>query len=329
MAAKIQLTNLLKMIAEIKTNPGQSPEDLYSSLGISKSGFYKYKNVLATELGFHFHYDRGQRCFVIDQEPFLPVTLHLTPSELSALVMSMGQFYASGGDYIITYHGLKAVQKIVANFPDKKLRRQFEELFDETVYNRGYGCKDEILTVVECAWETRQILQIRYFSHSDGMCEVVHEVEPYMIFFKRRALYMDALCRNTGDVRLYRLNRIRQAVILPQTAYEVRPDYSFKRRHQHAFSVFTGGAPTRVRIRFHARKAAYIEEVRWHASQIITPDPVHLGSIIFEVNVSHPEEVIWWMRQWGSDAEVLEPQAMRDYMLTMAQAEAAMYRQPV
>ena len=89
------------------------------------------------------------------------------------------------------------------------------------------------------------------------------------------------------------------------------------------------GTPTRVRIRFNARNAAYIEEVCWHASQIITPDPAHVGSIIFEVNVSHPEEVIWWMRQWGSDAEVLEPQAMRDYMLTMTQAEAAMYRQSV
>ena len=73
----------------------------------------------------------------------------------------------------------------------------------------------------------------------------------------------------------------------------------------------------------------YITTAEINASQIITPDPAHTGSIIFEVKVSHPEEVIWWMRQWGSDAEVLEPQAMRDYMLTMAQAEAAMYRQPV
>ena len=124
---------------------------------------------------------------------------------------------------------------------------------------------------------------------------------------------MDAHCRKFKDIRMYRLNRIRKAEILPQTGYEIREDYSFKKRHQHAFSIFTGGSPQTVRIRFNQRKALFIEEVLWHPSQKITPDPDHPGSIIFEVTVSYPKEVIWWMRHWGSDAEVLEPQEMREY----------------
>ena len=31
------------------------------------------------------------------------------------------------------------------------------------------------------------------------------------------------------------------------------------------------------------------------------------------------------MRQWGNDAEVLEPQEMREYMLKMAKREVVMY----
>jgi predicted DNA-binding transcriptional regulator YafY len=325
MSSNLSVFNLLKIITEIKTNPHQTPEELYSTFSISKSGFYKYKNRLEEEMDFVFHYDRGQKCFVIDNEPFIP-TINLSLGELSALVMSMGQFYASGGDYIITYRALKAVQKLVANCcPEKKIRRQLEEMFDETLYNRGYGCKEDILSVIEKAWESRQILRIHYFSYSDGMREVVHDVEPYMIFFKRRALYMDAHCRKFKDIRMYRLNRIRKAEILPQTGYEIREDYSFKKRHQHAFSIFTGGSPQTVRIRFNQRKALFIEEVLWHPSQKITPDPNHPGSIIFEVTVSYPKEVIWWMRHWGSDAEVLEPQEMRDYMLEMARKEVEMY----
>ncbi len=201
-----------------------------------------------------------------------------------------------------------------------------EEIFDETLYNRGYGCKEEILQTSEQAWETHHILRIHYFSHSEGMREVVHEVEPYMIFFKRRALYMDAHCRtHWGEIRMYRLNRIRKAEILPQTSFEIQENYSFKQRHQYAFSVFTGGNPVPVRIRFSARKAPYIQEVLWHTTQKITPDPDYPGSILFEVTVSHPQEVIWWMRQWGSDAEVLEPKEMRDYMLEMAKKEVEMY----
>jgi predicted DNA-binding transcriptional regulator YafY len=157
------------------------------------------------------------------------------------------------------------------------------------------------------------------------MREVVHDVEPYMIFFKRRALYMDAYCRNHREIRMYRLNRIRQAELLPQTSFEIRPDYSFKQRHQYAFSVFTGGIPVPVRIRFNPRKAPFIAEVLWHPTQKISPDPDHPDSILFEVTVSHPQEVLWWMRQWGSDAEVVEPQEMREYMLKMAKREVEMY----
>jgi predicted DNA-binding transcriptional regulator YafY len=326
MSSNLSLFNVLKIITEIKTNPHQTPEELYSSFGISKSGFYKYKQRLEEEMGFEFHYDRRQKCFIIDNEPFIP-TINLSLGELSALVMSMGQFYATGGDYIITYRALKAVQKLVANCcPEKKIRRQLEEMFDETLYNRGYGCKEDILATIEHALESRQILKIHYFSHTEGMREIIHEIEPYMIFFKRRALYMDAHCRtHWGQIRIYRLNRIRKAEILPQTGFEIREDYSFKQRHQHAFSIYTGEIPTKVRIRFSRSKAPYIKEVLWHPSQKITPDPDHPGSILFEVSVSYPKEVIWWMRQWESDAEVLEPQEMREYMLEMARREVDMY----
>ncbi len=324
MSSNLSVFNLLKIITEIKLNPHQTPEEVYSTLGISKSGFYKYRKRLQDELDFQFDYDRGQRCFVIKKEPFLP-TLNLELSELSALVRSMGQFYASGGDYITTYRAVKAVQKLVASCTSKKIRHQLEDMFDETLYNRGYGCQEEMLSILEKALETRTILRIRYFSHTDGMTEVTHDIEPYIIFFKRRALYMDAYCRNSHDIRTYRLNRIRGAELLPQSSYDIRADYSFKQRHQHAFSVYSEETPVTVRIRFNRRKAAYIREVLWHPSQNITDDPDHPGGILFEVQVAEPQEVIWWMRQWESDAEVLEPEDMRDYMLEIAKREVEMY----
>jgi hypothetical protein len=43
------------------------------------------------------------------------------------------------------------------------------------------------------------------------------------------------------------------------------------------------------------------------------------------VQVAEPKEVIWWMTQWGCDAEVLEPQEMREYKLEIAKREVEMY----
>lgn len=321
----LNVFNVLNIIAAIKTNPAQTPEQLYTSLGISKSGFYKYKRRLADDIGFVFRYSRKAGRFIIEDEPFLP-TLNLEFDELSALVRSMGQFYAAGGDYVTTYHALKAVRKFVALYPNQRIRQQLQDIFDETLYNRGYGCKERILRIIEQAVEEQRIVRIRYVSLSAGQQELQHEIDPYIIYFKRRALYLDAHCRtNWGTIRMYRLNRVQEAAIVPDSAFEVRADYSFKQRHQHAFSIYPGDDPVTVRIRFNQQKAPYIEEVCWHPSQTITPDPEHPGSIIFEVRAAYPKEVVWWMRRWGAGGEILEPQAMRDYARDLAEQELAMY----
>jgi len=54
-----RLQRLLAIINEIKTNPQQAPEALYTSLGISRPMFYKDSQVLQA-LGFAFHHDRHQ-----------------------------------------------------------------------------------------------------------------------------------------------------------------------------------------------------------------------------------------------------------------------------
>lgn len=332
---KSNVVNLIKIVAEIKTNPRQTPEELYRSLGISKAGFYKYKQKLEG-LGFRFEYRRSRKKFeIIGEEPFLPI-FHLTLGEVSALIMTIGQIF-SYGDYAITYRALQAIKKIIASQTQRPFQEQLQALLEATLDNNGYGVRPEILEQLEKAVETRQIVKITYFSAYDKMTEVLHEIEPYILFFKKRSLYMDANCRKaynlkpgsedpSGKVRTYRLNRIRRVEFYPyQTSFEVREDYSFKQRHKGGFPIFTGDTLTRVKIRVNKEKALYVQEVKWHDSQKITPDPEHPGSIFFEVEVAYPQEVMWWMRQWGPDAEVLEPKEMREYMLEMARREVEMY----
>jgi predicted DNA-binding transcriptional regulator YafY len=75
-----RVQRLLALINEIKTNPRQTPEALYTALGISRAMFYKDCTVLAT-LGFTFRYQRRPRQYVITQDQFLPM-LNLSTSEV-------------------------------------------------------------------------------------------------------------------------------------------------------------------------------------------------------------------------------------------------------
>lgn len=323
MGKNVNVINILKMVIELKGNPHQTDKDIYTRLGFSRAAFYKYKKHLAEKMDFHFRYSRKHKCFLIDNDPFFP-TLNLSLGELSSLVFSMSQLFASGGDYIVSYRALKAVQKLIAHCNDNNLRRQLADLLADGLHNQGHGCGEEILEKIEAARESQKFVHIRYYSIASAQ-EVEHQVAPYMIYFKRRALYMDAYSTGCERVLQFRMARIRKARILSYTAFEIRSDYNFHELHEHAFSVFGGKEAQKVRIRFSSAVAAMISEVLWHRSQKIVPDIQNPGGIIFEVRVAHPPEVMWWMRQWGAAAEVLEPKEMRAYVRDIAQRELALY----
>jgi predicted DNA-binding transcriptional regulator YafY len=316
-----RFVRLFEIMTEIRGNPRQTPGQIAKYFGISRNQFYKDRGELE-KLDFRFNYNRSTRAFEIEKDPFIP-TGNLTLTEISALIMSIRQLFDMS-DYVITYRAIKAIKKVVANYPDTSVRHKLEVVLEDAIYNKGYGCKETILHTLEQAMEQRKIVKITYISPYDDFQEIVHDIDIYMIFFRRRSLYMDAYSRTTGDIRTYRLNRVLKIEPWPEpNQFEVREDYSFRDRHQESFSVFSGKEKTKVKIRFNKEKAFYVKEVKWHPLEKI--EEIKDGGIIYEVEVAEPKEVIWWMRQWGPDAEVLEPKAMREYMLEMARREVEMY----
>jgi predicted DNA-binding transcriptional regulator YafY len=297
---------LIQIITEIKANPRQSPDHLFHGLGVSKAQFYKDRQALE-QIGFKFQYCRKTLQFKVTSDPLIP-TDHFTFSELFALVMAVRQLSAAG-DYVLTFEAFKALQKIIGNSP-LEVREILRSSIDDLVLRKGFGCNPAILEELHKAAVEGRHLVIQY-RPPDMEKEKEYPIDPYIIFFKRRALYLDAYCPEEKEFRTFRVNRIRKLtrtnMIVPR-----RVDYSFRERHKDSFSVFTGGKPQKVRIRFAKRVRPYIEESLWHPSQKI--QLVRGGDIILEMTVSEPKEVGWWVMQWGSGAEVLEPKELREWV---------------
>ena len=131
------------------------------------------------------------------------------------------------------------------------------------------------------------------YDRGDGPHEWV--IDPYQLFFKRRALYLDACVVETRQVHMFRVNRIKSLALLGVRMSSPLAPYNFRERHRHSFSVFVGNPPQRVRIRFRPAVRQYITETHWHTSQQI--DDLPDGSFIFTVEVSEPREVGWWVLQ--------------------------------
>jgi predicted DNA-binding transcriptional regulator YafY len=297
----------LTLINAIKTNPRQTPEALWKSLGIGKTMFYKDKAELAG-LGFAFEYRRQKGQYLITQDQFLPV-LNLTLSEMLALIMAVRQL-SSTGDYTLTYRAIDAIKKVIANTTPPEIRHFFQATINAEVLQEGFGCQAEILDDLWRACQEHQRLRI---VHDSGQGSQQWTIDPYQIFFKRRALYLDAYVVDKHQIWMFRVNRIQQVAFVGVQVPEPVVDYNFHKRHRHSFSVFVGDPPQRVRVRFdpavHPGIRQYITETLWHGSQQIEDLPD--GRFIFQVEVSEPREVGWWALQWGACAEVLEPEELR------------------
>jgi predicted DNA-binding transcriptional regulator YafY len=314
-----RVARLIRVASEIKTSPQQTPPTLIKTLGISKPQFYKDKEALA-KLGFRFRYDRTRKRFIIDHDPYIPVH-DLTLTETFALVMAVRQLSAAG-DFILTYDALNAIRKIVSNSPHGQ-RELLRTSLDDVVLKEGFGCDSKILADLQKTTMEGRRISIAYNLYSEGGVKQ-YTLDPYQIYFKRRALYLDAYSVEEKGYRVYRVNRIKRLQALPMIVPR-RADYSFGSRHRDSFSVFVGDKVENVKIRFSKKIAPYIKETCWHLSQKISNQKD--GNILFEVEVSEPKEVGWWVMQWGDEAEVLEPKHLRDEVVRMATGIARIYRQ--
>ena len=147
------------------------------------------------------------------------------------------------------------------------------------------------------------------------------KVDPYRIWFFNGTFYLIGYCHMRNEVRVFALDRIK---MLHQTkeSFEVVEDFDFEEFLRPSFGVYQG-EPVKVRILFSIEAAGYIKEKIWHDSQKIVPQKD--GSIVFEVEVAGTEEIKFWVMSWGSKAEVLEPQSLREEIRVEAEAAVEKY----
>ncbi len=310
---------LIRLINEIKTNPRQRPEQLWRRLGISRSQYFEDRKALR-QLGFAFDYDRKLKRQVIKDDPYLPV-FDLSRWEAFSLVMAVRQLSAAG-DHTLTYDAVNAIRKIVSN-TDRRLRELLLGALDDVVMQDTFQVEPAVL---ETLWRARQAcerLEILYDDFSEGR-ERRLQVDPYAIFFKGRALYVDAYVLEEKRVLMLRVSRVKK-VIGRVGNFAMREDYDFGERHRHSFRVMVGDGPAeRVRIRFEAKAARYIREAHWHESQRIYEGGD--GSLILELRVSDPREVLWYLVfPWGDTAEIQEPEWLREEARQIARRVVGIY----
>ena len=285
-----------------------------------------YRDLEALQLaGFPIFTDRvdGKNLWsVLDSaRHHIPIPLSLT--ELMALYFSRGMMTVLKGT--VFYESLETFfRKIKATLPAEAIHYldRLEDSFEiGSKPYRPYGqLRDSIDTISEAAAQ-RKIVEIEYFTMSRKE-KTRRKVAPYKIWFFDGAFYLVGNCGLREDIRIFALDRIRSLELTNET-FEMPQDFKVEEFMQSSFGVFHG-KPQNVRIRFAAEVAGYISEKIWHRTQKIKYQKD--GSLIFEARVAGTDEIKFWLMTWGSKAEVLAPETLRDEIAAEAQAMLNIYQ---
>ncbi|MBX3053678.1 MAG: CRISPR-associated helicase Cas3' [Caldilineaceae bacterium] len=127
-----------------------------------------------------------------------------------------------------------------------------------------------------------------------------------------------------GKLATFKMTRIEKAVKGTGT-FTIPEDFDIHELLNHAWGVWHADeAPQTVTLRFSRFVTPRVRETIWHPQQTIL---VHDdGSSEWSAPVAEPKEMIPWVRGWGADVEVKEPDWLWKMLKREAQELAKLYR---
>jgi predicted DNA-binding transcriptional regulator YafY len=202
------------------------------------------------------------------------------------------------------------VQKVVTGRPD---------LEDDTFA--------QVFETVTLGWATGRVVQIW---HQSSSSKNVHDYRFHPYLIEASAVGFSAYAIGWAswfdEVHTFKLERITKAE-LTEDVFEIPKDFDGVSLLNSAWGIaYTnpGETPEQVKLRFPpGRITRRVKESQWHPTQTIeeTPD----GGCILTVEVGHPWEMKPFIRGWGPDCEVLEPEWLREEIAAESKQVAKLY----
>ena len=169
----------------------------------------------------------------------------------------------------------------------------------------------------------RKRLIIRY--HARGTDEVTErEVSPQRLNHYRDNWYFDAWCHLRDGLRAFSVDAIEHAEILDTKAKDVA-DKRLDEVLGSGYGIFSGDQVSWAVLRFTPERARWVASERWHPNQ---KGQTSRGwqATSSRVPYADDRELIMDIMKYGSDCEVIEPEALKARVAAEFESGLAIYR---
>ena len=203
----------------------------------------------------------------------------------------------------------RALDKVRQYLPENATADEFFAIYS-IEQSTSLAIEPRIFATIETAIRSRVKISMTY--RASWNQEVTERtVHPYSFRYSpiRDTWYLIAYCELRNDIRTFALSRIR-TISLTRKHFSIEKTFSLDTYLDKTFDQIHENELHDVSIRFTPYQAQWIREHRWHPSQVIV-EHEH-GGLTLTMKVGALEAIKRWVMRYGSEAEVLEPQELRE-----------------
>ena len=307
MSQRQQLERLMEIDRRIRDGEYPNADKMAKILEVSRRVIFTDRDYMINRMGAPIEFDRARGGWYYTNSTWVLPGMIVTEGELLAFFLSVEISKRYLGTSLES--SLRsAVEKISKNVKGP-ITVDMDTLRSHYTFSAPtlISANEQVLLDINHAIYNNQCFWMRYFTASRGEY-TERTVEPYHLANIRGDWYLIAFDHLRNKFLNFLVGRIEEWKLLPD---KFKRDASFSASEWmgSAFQAERGGELCEVIIRFNQKSARYVRERIWHASQKI--EEKEDGSLILHIQTGGLGEVKRWVLQYGSDAEVLAPDSLR------------------
>ena len=308
-----RIENKSTRLAQIETLLMDHPEgltqaDLARRLGVHRSTILRN----LADIQAPIYEDQGR--LFLDREAYL-VNLRLTLHEALSIHLA-GRFMATCMDRRNPHTAsmlrklgisLEKLAPLISHF----IRSSADAFDDDSKRQDPHYL--QVLEKITLAWAEKQKVQL-WYRGADEKEVKEHLFCPYFVEVGAvgQAIYAIGRVDPQKEMRTFKIDRVERIELLKDT-YSIPKSFNPQQLLSQAWGIwYTGQQPVKIQLRFSARVAARVKETCWHPTEKVAEQAD--GSLLWCASIAEPREMQPWIRGWGADVEVLEPQELREKM---------------
>lgn len=302
------------ILQDIASSPdGVSTGEIVEQYGIERRSVPNYIATLES-VGIPIYVDRKR--YYIDKNFSVPFTL--TPEENEFLMLALERSLTSHNSRWRVVQNLLNRLKTFGNADRIKLPR-IDNLPDQPA--------NTIFILLTQAKSSRLEVIVEY--HPLRRDEPTQwRIRPFRFVSNPLSDGFYVLCEGTQDNQNYaklslKFDRILR-VKITDIRFQISDQARFASQDRQAWGVWhSNQTPVLVKLLFEPKHYDRLLESVWHDTQRVGMNKE--GFVTFDVYVSEPDEMIPWIRSWGSGVVVLEPEWLRNRIIRSLQRQIEAY----